>query len=210
MLASGSFATKDNLYQACLYPFRSGWNLCILNRDTFRGRVCATSYLYLFLSRAAGLPPEAKASGAPIGPDGGDARAIAAVPGQPSHLYLGTTVSFIYESTDEGASWHRLAKLDSVNDLVMDHIVVNRDDPQTMYAAAWTFDRPDGGLWISHDAGKTWQELPGSAWPIDVCFCAGALRSAHPDRRNPCRACSGQAMPAPTGARSARRKPRDS
>ena len=97
----------------------------------------------------------------PGGTDGGDARAIAAVPGQPDHLYLGTTESFIYESTDEGANWHRLAKLDSTNDLVIDHIVVERDDPQTLYAAAWKFDHPDGGLWISHDAGRTWQELPG-------------------------------------------------
>jgi photosystem II stability/assembly factor-like uncharacterized protein len=97
----------------------------------------------------------------PVGPDGGDARAIAAVPGQPNHLYLGTTLSLIYESTDEGASWHRLAKLDSTDDLVIDHIVVEPDDPQTIYAAAWKFDHPDGGVWISHDAGRTWQELPG-------------------------------------------------
>jgi len=97
----------------------------------------------------------------PVGPDGGDARAIGAVPGQPGHLYLGTTESFIFESTDEGANWRRLSKLDSANDLVIDHILVQPDDPRTVYAAAWKFDHPDGGLWISHDAGKSWQELPG-------------------------------------------------
>ncbi|MGD0914334.1 MAG: hypothetical protein ABR928_20770, partial [Terracidiphilus sp.] len=36
-----------------------------------------------------------------IGPDGGDARAFAAVPGQPEHLYLGTVDSWIYESFDK-------------------------------------------------------------------------------------------------------------
>src|ERR1035438_3866489 len=46
-----------------------------------------------------------------VGPAGGDARAIAAVPGQPSHLYLGTTCSWLYESLDAGATWHRLFNL---------------------------------------------------------------------------------------------------
>ena len=96
-----------------------------------------------------------------VGPDGGDARALEAVNGQPNHLYLGTTNSWIYESTDEGASWHRLAKLDKVDDLVIDDIVVDPRDPRLIYAAAWKFDRPDGGLWISHDGGKTWKSNPG-------------------------------------------------
>ena len=112
-------------------------------------------------SLAAGCAAHCQGLWSPVGPDGGDARAIAAVPGEPNHLYLGTTESFIYESTDQGASWHRLAKLDSADDLVIDHIVVEPGDPQTLYAAAWKLDHPDGGLWISHDAGRTWQELPG-------------------------------------------------
>src|ERR1700735_5844103 len=45
-----------------------------------------------------------------VGPAGGDARAFAAFPGQPKHLLLGTTNSWLYESTDDGGSWHRLAK----------------------------------------------------------------------------------------------------
>lgn len=97
----------------------------------------------------------------PVGPDGGDARALTAVPGEPSHLYLGTTTSLIYESTDEGASWHRLARLDSSSDLVIDHILADAGDPALLYAAAWKFDHADGGLWISHDAGKSWQEAEG-------------------------------------------------
>src|SRR5205814_2210868 len=60
-----------------------------------------------------------------VGPDGGDARSVTAVNGDPSHLYMGAINSWIYESTDAGASWRRLAKLDSADDLVVDHIFVD-------------------------------------------------------------------------------------
>lgn len=103
----------------------------------------------------------AQSSWVSVGPDGGDARSLEAVNGQPGHLYMGTTHSWIYESTDEGASWHRLAKLDKVDDLVIDDIIVDSRDPKLIYAAAWKFDQPDGGLWISHDGGKTWKVNPG-------------------------------------------------
>lgn len=98
-----------------------------------------------------------------IGPDGGDARALESAAGDPAHLYLGTTNSWIYESRDEGASWRRLAKLDASDDLVVDDIIADRGDPSLLYAAAWKFDKPGGGLWISHDAGKTWKASQGLA-----------------------------------------------
>ena len=93
------------------------------------------------------------------GPDGGDARAFASVPGEPSHLYLGTTNSWLYESRDEGATWHRLAKLDHGDGFVIDHIVVDSAHPSTLYVGAWK-NNDDGGLWISHDAARTWTEVP--------------------------------------------------
>jgi photosystem II stability/assembly factor-like uncharacterized protein len=96
-----------------------------------------------------------------VGPDGGDARSIAAVPGDPSHLYLGTTNSWIYESTDEGESWHRLAKLKSDDNLVVDHIVINQANSSVLYAAAWTLSHPGGGLWVSRDGGRSWSESAG-------------------------------------------------
>jgi len=115
----------------------------------------------LILLGGSSFAHTAQASWTPVGPDGGDARALAAVPGLPSHLYLGTATSLIYESTDEGASWRRLAKLDSSSDLVIDHILVDQHNPALIYAAAWKLDRPDGALWISRDAGKSWEEAPG-------------------------------------------------
>ncbi len=96
-----------------------------------------------------------------LGPDGGDARSLEAVPADPHHLYLGTTHSWIYESVDQGASWHRLARLDNGEDLVIDDIIVDESNPSVVYAAAWKLSRPDGGLWISRDGGKTWKANPG-------------------------------------------------
>ena len=96
-----------------------------------------------------------------IGPMGGDARAFAAVPGEPHHLYLGTTNSWLYESVDGGASWHRLSKLEASDDLVVDHIVVDPATPATIFAAAWKLDQPGGGLWVSHDGGRGWSAVEG-------------------------------------------------
>jgi photosystem II stability/assembly factor-like uncharacterized protein len=92
-----------------------------------------------------------------VGPAGGDARAFATFPGQPKHLLLGTTNSWLYESMDEGGSWHRLAKLGSDDGFVLDSIVVNSADAATIYVGAWK-NSVDGGLWISHDRGKSWSE----------------------------------------------------
>jgi photosystem II stability/assembly factor-like uncharacterized protein len=92
---------------------------------------------------------------------GGDARAFAAVPGEPHHLYLGTTNSWLYESVDGGASWRRLSKLDVSDDLVVDHIVVDAANPGTVFAAAWKLDQPGGGLWVSRDSGRNWSAVEG-------------------------------------------------
>jgi len=92
-----------------------------------------------------------------VGPAGGDARALASFPGQPKHLLLGTTNSWLYETADEGASWHRLAKLGSDDGFVLDSIVVDSADPATIYVGTWN-NSTDGGLWISRDSGRTWSE----------------------------------------------------
>jgi photosystem II stability/assembly factor-like uncharacterized protein len=93
-----------------------------------------------------------------VGPSGGDARSLASVPGQPSHLYLGSTTSWLYESTDEGASWHRLAHLDGSSRLILDSLIVDAADPSTLFVGAWRGENSSGGLWISHDGGHSWTE----------------------------------------------------
>ena len=116
----------------------------------------------LFTLLVFAVPPlVAQAAWNSVGPAGGDARSFAAVPGQPSHLYMGTTNSWLYESVDRGMSWRRLSKLDASDDLIVDHILVDPSNPALIYVAAWTVDHPDGGLWMSHDAGRTWKISEG-------------------------------------------------
>lgn len=96
-----------------------------------------------------------------VGPPGGDARALASVPGQPNHLYLGATNSWIYESLDRGSSWQPLAKLDASEDLIVVHIVVDAANPSVLFAGGWRADRRDGGLWVSRDQGRHWNVVEG-------------------------------------------------
>lgn len=94
-----------------------------------------------------------------VGPDGGDARSFAASASTPNHIYLGTTSSWIYESVNGGASWTRLSKIANTDDFVVDNIVVDSSDPKTLYVGAWVVNHPDGGLFISHDGGKSWSAV---------------------------------------------------
>jgi photosystem II stability/assembly factor-like uncharacterized protein len=121
----------------------------------------AQAFLAILLYAFCGQNLPAQASWSAVGPAGGDARALAAEPGQPNHLYLGTTNSWLYESMDQGVTWHRLAKLGATDGLVLDHIVVDSADAATIYVAAWQVDHVGGGLWVSHDAGRSWSEEKG-------------------------------------------------
>jgi photosystem II stability/assembly factor-like uncharacterized protein len=101
-----------------------------------------------------GLPSQVTWSA--VGPAGGDARALAAVAGQPNHLYLGTSNSWVYESMDQGGSWHRLAKLDPSEDLVVANILVDSTNASLVFAGGYKPDQRDGGLWLSRDGGRHW------------------------------------------------------
>jgi photosystem II stability/assembly factor-like uncharacterized protein len=121
----------------------------------FIGRILSCSFLLFALS--PGQPTLAQSpSWVPVGPDGGDGRSFSADPSNDRHLYLGTTNSWIYQTEDGGSSWQRLAKLAKTDDLILDNVVVDQSDAKTLLVGAWVVDHPDGGLFISHDAGKTW------------------------------------------------------
>jgi photosystem II stability/assembly factor-like uncharacterized protein len=91
-----------------------------------------------------------------IGPDGGDARSFAADPSNSSHIFLGTTNGWIYQTSNNGISWRPLARLSKSDDLIIDNILVDEADPSTLYVGAWVLDRVGGGLFISHDGGVSW------------------------------------------------------
>ena len=125
--------------------------------------LCRRAGLALFISVLLFAFPGARLASqalwTSIGPPGGDARALVGVPGQPSHLYLGSTNSWIYESLDEGASWRRLARLEPSEDVVLDSILVDAAHTAVVYAGGWKAERRDGGLWVSQDGGKQWKAV---------------------------------------------------
>ncbi len=91
-----------------------------------------------------------------LGPYGGNVRSLAADPLNPKHVYLGTETGWIYDSGDGGSSWNRLAELTRSEDLVISRILVDPGNPKRLIVSAFRFDRPDGGVFVSEDHGKTW------------------------------------------------------
>ncbi len=124
----------------------------------FLGSVFSPALLLLVLSPNQ-IASAQSTAWVPVGPDGGDGRAFAVDPSNDRHLYLGTTNSWIYQSQDNGSSWQRLAKLAKTDDRILDNIVVDQSDAKTLLVGTWVVDHPDGGLFISHDAGKSWTEV---------------------------------------------------
>ena len=99
--------------------------------------------------------------GGPIGPDGGDARSLAADPRNPDRILLGTSSSQLFVSNDGGYTWSRLARVGDGDHYVVDHIVFNPTHPETIYAAAWSVETDGGDVFRSDDGGRTWHALAG-------------------------------------------------
>lgn len=94
-----------------------------------------------------------------VGPYGGDARSFAHSATAPSHILLGTSDSWIYQ-TDNGIQWSRLSKISTLDSLVLDHILFDESNPQRLIVGAWMLDRPSGGVFISEDEGHHWKAVP--------------------------------------------------
>jgi photosystem II stability/assembly factor-like uncharacterized protein len=133
--------------------------------------------------------PAGAVSWLPFGPYGGDARSFAIDPHNGSHLYLGTVNGWLYESHDNGANWSRLARIGDRDDLVLDSIVVDAANPRRIVIGAWVLGSPDGGIYISEDAGVTWKSQSDMAGqsiralaeaPSDPrVFVAGTLKGVY-------------------------------
>jgi photosystem II stability/assembly factor-like uncharacterized protein len=92
----------------------------------------------------------------PLGPFGGSARSFAIDPADSRHIFLGTAVGWIYDSHDGGSHWERVSQISKRNDLVIDHILADHENPKRLIVAVYTVDHPDGGIYISEDYGKNW------------------------------------------------------
>jgi photosystem II stability/assembly factor-like uncharacterized protein len=96
-----------------------------------------------------------------LGPDGGDVRSLNFDPKNPDRIYLGTSTGSLFLSNDGGHNWSRLAHLGG-DDNVLDHIVIDPQNPKHIYVSAWSVENQQAGdVYRSHDGGNNWEALPG-------------------------------------------------
>ncbi|QQS33658.1 MAG: hypothetical protein IPM50_03485 [Acidobacteriota bacterium] len=91
-----------------------------------------------------------------VGPSGGDVRVIAIDPADKDRLYLSTLDGQIHGSSDGGRTWRLLVNLDQP-ELILDQLIVDREDPLRIYTSGHRH-RGAGGFFKSTDGGKTWKE----------------------------------------------------
>lgn len=116
---------------------------------------------FLAVSLGLLLPPVPAAAQVwiPMGPPGGDVRALAADPRDPSRIYLGTADGVLYRSDDAGQSWRRQTPGFPALDQSLDDIVV--DGSGTVWVGYWALEGGGGGVARSDDGGRTFTILPG-------------------------------------------------
>jgi photosystem II stability/assembly factor-like uncharacterized protein len=97
----------------------------------------------------------------PVGPPGGDVRALAADPRDPRVVYLGTSDGVLYRSEDTGLHWHRLSPGFPERGQSLDEIAV---DPRgVVLIGYWEVRGTGGGVARSTDGGNTFTILKGIA-----------------------------------------------
>ncbi len=92
----------------------------------------------------------------PIGPWGGNARALAYDPLNPSHILLGSPAGAIFESIDGGQHWHYFVHLGLGHELMPENIAFDATRPGYIYVAGWNVTGLGGGFWLSRNGGKSW------------------------------------------------------
>jgi len=96
-----------------------------------------------------------------LGPDGGDVRSLSVDPRNPERVFLGTSTGSIFISGDGGHNWARFAHLGG-DDYVLDHILIDPQNPKHMFVSAWSVENQQAGdIFRSHDGGKNWEALEG-------------------------------------------------
>jgi photosystem II stability/assembly factor-like uncharacterized protein len=91
-----------------------------------------------------------------VGPTGGDVRVIAVDPADKDRLYVSTLDGQVHGSTDGGNTWRLLVNLNQP-ELILDQLIVDREDPRRIYTSGHRH-RGAGGFFKSTDGGKTWKE----------------------------------------------------
>src|SRR5580704_5624206 len=99
-------------------------------RAIYRPRVPRFAMLCLALGLGGALNTAAQ-TWRPMGPPGGDVRALASDPQKPSQIYLGTTDGHIFGSGDAGEHWQLLGRASDRLDAVVAALLVDPRDSQT-------------------------------------------------------------------------------
>ena len=105
-----------------------------------------------------GTPARAQ-SWIPVGPPGGDVRALASDPRNPRRIYLGTDDGILYRSDDGGLHWHRLVPGFPLRRRSLDQIAV--DGRGVVLVGYWDVAGSGGGVARSSDGGQTFALLKG-------------------------------------------------
>lgn len=97
----------------------------------------------------------------PVGPYGGNARALAYDPANPDHILLGSGAGALFESTDGGRHWRHFAHLGPGHELMLENIAFDPTRAATIYVAGWSVTGSGGGFFISRNGGRSWGEPAG-------------------------------------------------
>ena len=97
----------------------------------------------------------AHAGWVPVGPFGGDVRALVSDPAHPDRMYLGTRIGQIYISQNGGRSWNQLRGFNPPNPWVVDSLIVDPSDSAVLYAGLWSLGASTGGVFKTTDGGLT-------------------------------------------------------
>jgi photosystem II stability/assembly factor-like uncharacterized protein len=116
---------------------------------------------FLLLVFSFGAPCATSQTWKPLGPSGGDVRALASDPARPSVVYLGTTDGHIFGSEDGGRRWRLLGMVGASRNAIVTSILVDPREPTTLFASSWTREKQgeSGGIYRSSDGGRSWREF---------------------------------------------------
>ena len=95
----------------------------------------------------------------PVGPPGGDVRALSVNPRDPDQIFLGTGLGVLYRSDDGGEHWQRMPPAAALLGASLDEIVV--DSQGILWIGYWQVAGRGGGVVWSEDGGRTFEELSG-------------------------------------------------
>jgi photosystem II stability/assembly factor-like uncharacterized protein len=91
-----------------------------------------------------------------LGPEGGQVLAMAK--GPDGTVYLGMPDGHVFASVDRGESWEIRGRVSARLDAVIQALIVDERDANSLFAGVWYMDpSAGGGVFRSDDAGRTWK-----------------------------------------------------